>query len=393
MIYLFLIFQFFQSSQTNAINNDSSLEILFKNKRVALCVNASSVNNKGQHLLSILQNQQAQIKAIFVPEHGLESNIANGEIVLSDTSLHIYSLYGKDKKPKKEQLDSIDYFIYDLQDVGTRFYTYISTLGLIMQACAESSIPLIILDRINYTGRKMDGAVLEDSLKSFVGFYPIPASYGLTVGELAKMIQGEAYLENITDLKLQIIPLFNKASTVKFIKPSPNIIDIEAIHLYKGLCLLEASNVSEGRGTFSPFKLLGAKWMEAKKVKTELSKLGIKGILLKDTLFTPHEINGMAKNPKFNDTLISGLKLKITDIQKFDSFEFTLKFLYTLKQLYPNDFKIISSSFFKKLSGKKNIEDIFISQKKLTNFLLDAKKERDLFDKKRMKYFLYKNIN
>ena len=236
---------------------------LIKSKRVGVVANkASLVGDK--NLVDFLLEKEIRITKVFTPEHGFKLNKANGEEVLSDmdseTGIQIVSLYGKHKKPTYSDLENLDIIIFDLQDVGVRFYTYISTLTYVMEACAENSKPLIVLDRPNPNGFYVDGPVLEDEFKSFVGMHPVPVVYGMTIGEYAKMINGEGWLLNGARCNLTVIKLknYNHNNIVKLkVKPSPNLPDWKAVYLYPSLCFFEGTVVSVGRGTDFPFKVYG----------------------------------------------------------------------------------------------------------------------------------------
>ncbi|HAQ64718.1 MAG TPA: DUF1343 domain-containing protein [Bacteroidales bacterium] len=236
---------------------------LLANKRVGLVVNQTSVIGK-QHLIDTLLKLGIRIEAIFAPEHGFRGNNPDGDIIRDNrdlkTGIEVWSLYGKTKKPTPEQLDRVDIIVYDIQDVGVRFYTFISTLHYVMEACAEAGKPLIVFDRPNPNSGYIDGPVLDTSFRSFVGMHPIPVVYGLTPGELAEMINGEGWLRNSRKCNLKIIPLSGYSHGDKIsllIPPSPNLPNDLAINLYPSLCWFEATPVSIGRGTPWPFQVIG----------------------------------------------------------------------------------------------------------------------------------------
>ncbi len=236
---------------------------LIKNKNVALVVNQSSLVGK-THLADTLNALGIQIKRIFTPEHGYRGNVSEGKEIenseTENTKIEIVSLYGKKKKPATEDLKDIEAIVFDLQDVGVRFYTYISTLTFVMEACAENHIPLIVLDHPNPNGFYVDGPVLDTTYRSFVGMHPVPVVYGMTIGELAKMINGEGWLKNGIKCNLTVIPLknYDHGMIVKLpVKPSPNLPDWRSIYLYPSLCFFEGTIVSVGRGTDKPFQIYG----------------------------------------------------------------------------------------------------------------------------------------
>lgn len=272
---------------------------LLRDQKVALMVNQSSM--KGTiHLVDYLVDENITIQKIFAVEHGFRGDAANGE-ELNDsldqkTGIPIESLYGKKKKPAAEDLKNIDIVVFDIQDVGCRFYTYISSLYYLMEACAENSVKLIVLDRPNPNGDYVDGPVLDMQLKSFVGMLPIPVVHGCTVGELAQMINGEGWLPDQMKCKLQVIPVKNYTHAMPYslpVKPSPNLPNDLSIRLYPSLCFFEATNVSIGRGTAFPFQVIGY----------PDCKLG-------SFSFTPETIEGVSLHPVFEGEQCTGIDLR-----------------------------------------------------------------------------------
>lgn len=216
-------------------------------------------------VVDFLLGQKVNLQKIYAPEHGFRGTADAGELIKdgkdTTTGLPIISLYGNNKKPKPEQLAGIDVLLFDLQDVGARFYTYISSLHYIMESCAENRIPLIVLDRPNPNGNIVDGPVLEKEHASFIGMHPIPALHGMTIGEYAKMINGEKWLKNGVQCDLTVVPCLNYKRTMPYslpVKPSPNLPNDQAINLYASLCLFEGTNVSSGRGTEKQFQVYGS---------------------------------------------------------------------------------------------------------------------------------------
>jgi len=273
---------------------------LLRGKRLGMVVNASSLLGDTLHLVDYLQKEGYDIKQLFAPEHGIRGKASAGEHIDdghdAQTGLPIISLYGANKKPKPEQLANVDLLIFDLQDVGTRFYTYISTMHLVMEACREAGVPLIVLDRPNPNGHYVDGPVLDTAtLRSFIGMHPIPIVHGLTVGELAQMIVGEKWIEKSEELSLTVIPCENYTHQTPYVlpvRPSPNLPNTRSIALYPTLCLFEGTALSVGRGTDFPFQVIGHP-------------------AYPDTSFqfTPKGREG-AKNPKFEDKTCYGKDLR-----------------------------------------------------------------------------------
>ncbi|HEY8399691.1 MAG TPA: DUF1343 domain-containing protein, partial [Cytophagaceae bacterium] len=272
---------------------------LLKNKNVALVVNQTSVVGK-THLVDTLLSLGIKVRKIFSPEHGFRGDADAGERVNNEidakTGLPIVSLYGNNKKPNKESLKDVDIVIFDIQDVGVRFFTYISTMHYIMEACAENNKKVLILDRPNPNGHYVDGPVLDLKHKSFVGMHPIPIVHGLTVGELAMMINGEKWLDSGRTCDLQVIKVKNYDHKKRYslpVKPSPNLPNDLSIQLYPHLCLFEGTTLSVGRGTEFPFQVVG----HPNKAYGTFQ-------------FTPKSIPGMAKSPLHENKVCYGIDLR-----------------------------------------------------------------------------------
>jgi len=274
---------------------------LLKGKRVGIVANQTSVifktDNTFSHSVDSLLSLKVEIKKVFSPEHGFRGQVDAGELVKdgfdTKTKLPIVSLYGKNKKPSKNQLENLDIVIFDIQDVGVRFYTYISTLHYIMEACAEQNIPFLILDRPNPNGHYIDGPTLEIENKSFLGMHPIPLVHGMTIGEYAQMINGEKWLKNKITSKITIIPVKNYTHKTPYslaIRPSPNLPNDQSIKLYPSLGLFEGTNINAGRGSEFQFQRYGAPFLNSETMRFT---------------YTPHANFG-AKYPKHKDNLCYG---------------------------------------------------------------------------------------
>lgn len=265
---------------------------LLQNKRVALAANATSIivdaDGGAVHDLDFLLSQKINVVKVFAPEHGFRGKGEAGETIANDvdqkTGVPIYSIYGKSLRPSPELLADVDIFVYDIQDVGARFYTYISAMHYIMEACAQNDIPLVIFDRPNPNIDCVAGPIRDERYKSYVSLDPIPAIYGMTAGELARMINGQGWLEGGAKCKLTVIPVKNYTRATRYVlpvPPSPNLPSHRAVRFYPFLCLFEATVVSEGRGTEEPF-----------------SAIGYPDKSFGQYVFTPRDIPGMATNPK-----------------------------------------------------------------------------------------------
>lgn len=348
---------------------------LLKNQKVGLVVNhTSKIGN--EHLVDVLLKNKIKIQTIFAPEHGFRGEASAGETINNTidqkTGISIISLYGKNKKPSVEQLADLDIIVFDIQDVGVRFYTYISTLNYVMQSCAENNKPLVILDRPNPNGHYVAGPVLDLKFQSFVGINPIPVVYGLTIGELALMNNGEEWLGKNLKCNLKIIKCRNYTHKTRYIlpeKPSPNLPNNTAIWLYPSICLFEPSQISVGRGTDLQFQVIGGP-----------------DINLGDFIFTPIDKPG-AINPVNESKECFGLNLS-----KIDAYNtpFTLKYLIEFyKKFKDKNSFFTNKNFFNLLIGN----DWVINEVEAGNNEIDiAKKwqnDLEIFKKKRLNYLLY----
>lgn len=374
------------SSKTGADNYNAYLPLL-KDKKIGVVTNQTGIititdyNNKNAfaykktqiHLVDFLLEKKTQIQTIFSPEHGFRGTADAGELITdgkdSKTGLPIISLYGDNKKPKPTQLEEIDIMVFDIQDVGARFYTYISTLHYVMEACAENNIPLLLLDRPNPNGSSIDGPILEPAYSSFVGMHPVPVLYGMTIGEYAQMINGEKWLKNSIQCNLTIIPCvyYNRNMFYHLpIKPSPNLPNDQSINLYASLCLFEGTNVSVGRGTEKQFQIYGSPYLP----KSDFS-------------FTPSPNQG-AKNPVYNEIECYGEDL--SSHSKLHELE--LKWLLKAHNSTEDKTKFFNP-FFTKLAGTKILQQQIeegISERKIRK---SWKLGLEAFKEIRKKYLIY----
>lgn len=368
-----------KDSQTKGIltgaENSSVYIPMLKDKKIGIVTNQTGILSNKKHLVDFLIEQKINLQKIYAPEHGFRGTADAGEHIVdgkdSKTGLPIISLYGSNKKPKPEQLTGIDIIVFDLQDVGARFYTYISSLHYVMEACAENNIKLIVLDRPNPNGNIIDGPVLEKEFNSFVGMHPIPVLHGMTIGEYAKMINGEKWLKNGIHCKLEVVPCKNYTHNMSYdlpVKPSPNLPNSQAINLYASLCFFEGTNVSVGRGTEKQFQIYGSPFITNNKFT-----------------FTPTPNIG-AKDPLWNGKLCYGEDL--TKIEKVKQLE--LKWLIKAYKENSETKNVFFNDFFTKLAGTKKLQqqiETGIPEK-------DIRKtwETDLkaFKEIREKYLIYK---
>lgn len=356
---------------------------LLKGKRVALIINQTSLVNRTS-LLDTLLAQNIEIVKVFTPEHGFRGATGAGEKVDNEvdkkTGLPIVSLYGSSKKPKKADLNNVDILIYDLQDVGTRFYTYISTMQYAMEACAEYGKEFMVLDRPNPNGHYVDGPVLDMSLKSFVGMQPIPIVYGMTAGEYAKMLVGQDWFDGSEKVKLTVIPCENYDHTVLYhlpVSPSPNLRTMAAIYSYPSLCFFEGTVVSVGRGTSMPFQQFGH---PAFKNRTVYS-------------FMPSIPFGKGPSPKLAGETCYGQVVAMNDEEGLMINGKGIKLIWLVKAYdwYPEKDKFFNS-FFEKLAGTKELRKQIESGTSIVDIKKSWQKDLDVFKKIRKKYLLYKDF-
>jgi uncharacterized protein YbbC (DUF1343 family) len=326
------------------------------------------------HLADTLVSRKVQVKRIFGPEHGFRGDAADGEHVSdavdAKTGVPVVSLYGKNYKATADQMKDLDILIFDIQDVGARFYTFISTMHYLMETCAENNKQLIILDRPNPNGSYVDGPIMQPELKSFVGMHPIPITHGMTIGELAQMINGEGWLAGGEKCKLKVIKLKNWKHDDDYslpVRPSPNLPNDQAIRLYPSICLFEGTVISLGRGTPMPFQVLG---------NPELEDMNF--------TFTPVPLKGFSIDPPLKDKLCYGMDLRsVTPARKVD-----LQYLLLFYQKYPDKEKFFIP-YFDKLAGttqlKQQIKDGLTEEQIRASW----KPGLDAFNAKRKKYLLY----
>ena len=319
---------------------------------------------------------------IFSPEHGFRGDIEAGEHVSNykdkKTGLPVISLYGSSKKPDLEDLKGIDILIFDLQDVGVRFYTYISTMHYVMEACAELNLELMILDRPNPNGFYVDGPVLDNNFQSFVGMHPIPIVHGMTIGEYAQMINGQKWLKNGDQCKLNIIPCANYTHDSLYvlpINPSPNIQNMLSVYLYPSLGFFEGTSLSAGRGTDFPFQVFGS---------PELQNT--------DFRFIPRSIEGVSKYPKYQNVECKAIDLRNVNVEKLIADKkIQLKWLLFAYNNIDNK-KEFFNTFFYNISGNKTLRKQIESGMSEKEIRKTWKKEVDDFKKIRSKYLLYEDF-
>ena len=337
-----------------------------RGKRVGLITNHTAVDRHGRSIVEAFAACPAvKVVALFAPEHGLTGGREAGESLPSQidpaTGAPVYSLYGSTNKPTAEMLQGIEVLVFDIQDVGARFYTYISTLFLAMEAAAEAHIAFMVLDRPNPSGGLiLEGPVLKKEHQSFVGIRPIALRHGMTIAELARLFNGEKWLADGRQVALSVIKMkgwqrkfFFQDTGLPWINPSPNIRSPQTTWLYPGMCLLEATNLSEGRGTYRPFEWIGAPWIDADTVCAHFSR-DTSVIRITPVQFTPVQIPGTASRPKYQDRVCHGLELTVLKPDQFLAVPFSLQLLALLRQLYPDSLQF-NLAGMNRLSGDELI--------------------------------------
>lgn len=387
MIYITLFICWLAVLQATAQvkNGADRLEELFpllENKRISLVVNQTSLV-QNVHLLDTLYNKGVHITQAFAPEHGFRGDADAGEFIKNGkdyrTQVPIISLYGKNKKPQPAQLQQTDIVIFDIQDVGARFYTYISTMFYVMQACAENNKELIILDRPNPCDY-IDGPVLDMKYKSFVGMLPIPVLHGCTIGELAQMINGEGWLGNNLQCPLKVITIEDWKHGQPYslpVKPSPNLPNDQAIALYPSLCPFEGTSVSVGRGTDFPFQIIGSPTTKNLKFR-----------------FMPHSMKGSDKHPLHQDTYCYGLNLSSEkNIPKGFSLQYVIQFYNYFQNLTKHAEKefFTRPHWFDLLTGTNQVRLDILKNKTEEQIRSAWQKKLNQYKEIRKKYLLYED--
>jgi uncharacterized protein YbbC (DUF1343 family) len=376
--FIFALFAYVSYSQKPAAEDLTRYIALLEGKKVGLTANHTTLAGNNEHLLDILLKNNINVVKIYAPEHGFRGTASEGELIGDSkdtkTGIPIISLYGNNKKPSKQQVSGIDCMVFDMQDVGTRFYTYLSTMHYVMETCAENKIPLIVLDRPNPNGFYIDGPVLEPAYKSFIGMHRIPVVHGMTLGELALMINGEKWLAGGVECKLTVVQCIDYTHESKYrlpVPPSPNLPDMQAIYLYPSLCLFEGTPLSVGRGTDFPFKVIGHPYFK------DNSKYPFS--------FTPKSNGGKIK-PLLEGQICYGL-----DFSEFDTENISGINLDWLIDVY-NDYNPKNNFFkpvFQKLAGNNVLQKQIEDGKTAKEIKQSWKKDLDEFKALRKKYLLY----
>ncbi len=366
---------------------------IFEGKKVGLITNPTGIDSNFKSSIDILK-EKTNLVALFSPEHGIRASIQAGQrldtYVDEETGITVYSLYGASKKPSKEIMDKIDIIAIDIQDNGSRYYTFIYTMAYCMQTCAEYGKTFVVFDRPNpINGVQVEGNKLDTSkYRSFVGYYEMPQRHGLTMGELAKLFNEEYGI----NCKLEVIPMTNWQRTMDFedthlpwVIPTPNLPTIASAFTYNATCIFEGTNVSEGRGTTTPFELIGAPWLKSEQLSRELNSLNIEGVYFRPQYYTP-------TFSKYAGELCGGVYVHITDRKAFNSVKCSFIILDFIRKHYSEHFRINkpykegSPSLFEFEAGT----DLFIKQEvSIEEQLKVLDHDAAEFNLIRQKYLLY----
>ncbi|RKQ28664.1 exo-beta-N-acetylmuramidase NamZ family protein [Oceanobacillus halophilus] len=369
---------------------------LIEGKRVGLITNPTGVDRDLNSIVDLLhKDPDVDLTALYGPEHGVRGDAQAGEYVEfyidETTGLPVYSLYGQTRKPTPEMLENVDVLVFDIQDVGTRFYTYIYTMAYAMEAAKENGKEFIVLDRPNpLGGHKVEGPVLDPEYASFVGNYPIPLRHGMTVGELAKLFNEEFGI----DADLSVIEMngwkrhmYYDDTELEFVLPSPNMPTLETALVYPGAALMEGTNLSEGRGTTKPFELIGAPFVNSTELAAELNELDLPGVIFRAASFTP-------SISKHAGELTHGVQIHITNKKAYKPVETGLHIVKTLHDLYPEDFAFRAEnsagiSFFDNLIGNGWIREAIENGETVKEMEKEWKDELKEFERVRREYLIY----
>ncbi|MEH7273349.1 exo-beta-N-acetylmuramidase NamZ family protein [Neobacillus vireti] len=366
----------------------------FKGKRIGLVTNMTGVNHRLVPTIDLFHGHpDIQLSALFAPEHGIRGDAKEGEKLDSFidpyTKVPVYSLYGASKKPSKEMLDGVDVIFFDLQDIGARYYTFIYTMAYVMEACSEHGKHFVVLDRPNpISGSLMEGNLVKKDVRSFVGLYPLPNRHGMTVGEIALLYKHEFGIH----CDLTVIPMegwerdmYYDQTGLFWVPPSPNTTGMDMSILYPGTCLVEGTNLSEGRGTTRPFEFIGSPYIDGYLLAKVFNEKSLPGVLARPISFIP-------TYQKHRDTVCEGVQLHVVDRHSLNSFKTGLTLIETIAEMYHNDFEFLEHSngkfFFDLLAGTKDLRARILSGDTKT-FLEECEEELHAFSKQKQPYLLY----
>lgn len=393
--------------ESDLLNVETGADVLVKNsfgllhgKRIGVITNHTGLTKEGRHIVDLLyESENVDLVAIFGPEHGVRGVEPDGFAVKSQvdsaTGIPVYSLYGKTKRPTEDMIDNLDALVFDIQDVGARFYTYIYTMALTMEAAAAHGKKFIVLDRPNpISGTKVEGPMLIEGFESFVGLFKMPVRHGMTVGELAGLFKGEGWIDGAEFLDLEVVPMtgwqrtaWHDQTDVPWIAPSPSMRTLATATVYPGTCFLEGTNVSEGRGTEKPFEYIGAPWIDAIKLAKELNKIGLQGVAFEPLEFTPVAMLPSVPRPKYKDLACGGVYVRVDEREGFEPVKTGVSIVWTISRLYPDKFEWRST--MDRLYGSDRLRRGVDDQVPLEDLIAGYNEGVENFKTIRSKYLLY----
>lgn len=367
-----------------------------RGKSIGLVINQASILPDGKSTLQAFVEKGHQVRAIFSPEHGFDGLAEAGEEVADSLlgGIRIWSLYGKTKKPTPEQMEGIEAFIYDIQDVGVRFYTYITTLKHVLEAASEGRISVYVLDRPNPLGGEViEGPLMRPEYESFIGALPIPVRYGLTAGELAMMIKGEGWIAG--DFDLHVVRMKNwkrsffwEDTGLRWIPTSPNMPTPETALIYPGAGMLGALKLNEGGGTGHPFLQFGAPWLDTSFIIQKLKRGMEFGLQLEAVSYTPQSLPGKVIHPIYENRLCRGIRVRVQDKGKVRPIRFYLAFVQALLEKHRADVSV-NSRALSQMFGNELLTRFIMAQMSLEELISEMEKEEGVFREKRQPYLLY----
>ncbi len=366
---------------------------LIEGRSVGLITNATGVNEKLEDNISLFcRNPEIDLRAIFSPEHGLWGAAQDAVRVSScqyeGARIPVYSLYGAVRKPTREMLEGIDVLMFDIQDIGARFYTYISTMAMAMEACAEHNLRFLVLDRPNpISGAAVEGNILDMEFRSFVGYLPIPVRHGMTAGELARFFNDQFQIGarlGVATMTGWQRNMWYDDTVLQWVMPSPNMPTLDTATVYPGACLFEGTNVSEGRGTTRPFEIIGAPWIDARRLADELNGLSLAGVKFRPAYFIP-------TFAKHKDKSCGGVQIHVLDRKRFSPVRVGLSMVSAVKRLYPQEFEWRGGDrlFFDLLMGTDKVREQLSNCESVDSIIGSWEDELLKFQESREKYLLY----
>jgi uncharacterized protein YbbC (DUF1343 family) len=364
---------------------------LVRGRRTGLVTNQGGVDGSGTPAVEVLRRAGVNLVALFSPEHGFRGTAAPGETVSSvrdsASGLPIYSLYGRTSSPTDSMLQGIDLLLVDLPDVGTRYYTYLSTTVEVMRAAGRHHIPVLILDRPNPIGGLVQGNVLDTTYRSFIGMLAVPMRHGLTLGEEARLARHDLGI----DVDLGVVPVagWNRSTALDstglpFIRPSPNLTTLESLFHYPGTCLFEGTNLSVGRGSDAPFEQIGAPWLDTTSVLAALRSSNLSGVSFEGTRFTPRQPG----DGKYADSTINGIRLHVTDRHTYDPTRTAVAMLSVIRRSQPDDFRWIPAQF-DRLAGGPALRSAITDGRSVESITSEWVIPRTRFLERRQAFLLY----